>query len=272
MTRSQLIAVLGVSLALLAGIFAVSNLAESPQPNENENEFPKVGEAEFQEPYRELQNATTGNAEIKNAASADGPSQTAAHQDSSARQREELLVRYRAAWKSQLPDVENVLGLHAEEFEQLLTLLVDFDVRLKALNEASSTQDTFPKEKELYKERASAIKQYLGDAKNQEWLNYLETTGIRAQVHTLESALTKLADPLSEAQRQGLMDALIETNRRYQTQKDERRRQAPHSSRSQQTALFEYKQFSKQMHLAASPFLSAMQLEEYDKVLAASQQ
>jgi hypothetical protein len=178
-----------------------------------------------------------------------------------------LITKYKATWRAQLPDVEAVLGLHHEEFDQLLTLLAEFGRRQKELSDSSGGRDVFDRERALYAEREQALKIFFGEAKYQEWVDYLETTGVRAQVQSLANVVAG-STPLREDQRAGLLASLIETNRRYQSAKDEQpRREGRRLPPSQQARVKEYNRFSTIMHLAAAPYLNSAQLLEYDKIL-----
>ena len=165
-------------------------------------------------------------------------------------------------WREQLPDVDRVLGLHPDEYKHLLSILADSDVKLDELHRLPDSTNAFDVERRIYEERTKAISDFLGEAKNNEWIAYLETTGVRAQVKALDQST-----PLTEDQRVALLQALIETNKNFQAKKEERERAADGGRLSRAQREAEYKAFSNAMHYAAAPFLSEPQLRAYDKIL-----
>ena len=157
-----------------------------------------------------------------------------------------------------LPDLDKVVDLTTAERNELLDLLTTQQMRgmTTLAPEQESTQESEARQQSAYDTQVAALQTLLG-RKYPKWQDYEETVTVRMEGRDLRTALDAAGVPLTLSQEQALIDALVaEQSRINQTVRTSRGVTISRTPENRQRLLS-----------AASPHLSAHQLDEYQALL-----
>lgn len=169
-----------------------------------------------------------------------------------------LRTAARQRLETSLPDLDQVLNLTTAERKELLDLLATQQVRglTTQTPEHESAQEREARQQSEYDTQVAELQALLG-SKYPKWQDYRETVTVRMEGRELRTVLDAAGTPLSQSQERALINALVEEQSRInQTVRTSRGVTISRAPENRQRLLS-----------AASPYLSAQQLDEYQALL-----
>lgn len=179
-------------------------------------------------------------------------------------------------------DLGKSLNLPSDEVDKLLDLLAEHQLNSMppfippgADQPDADRSEWARRMQESQRKKEADIRALLGDTKYPEWQDYQSSMGARMQVRNLRSILEESSEPLREDQYLPLVTAIADEQRRLGTETRSelfKTRPSGPMTHAEQLAMMEQSlertaEHNQRMRDAAASYLSAAQLERFDKML-----
>ncbi len=202
----------------------------------------------------------------------------------SAAQRAADLAYVRLELEKQYPDLAAALNLQPDQAERLFDLLARQAMKyreyeMKFSGEGQVSDETYAKRRQIVEERkqADAAEQteLLGEAKMDEFTQYQNSLGARAQVRELRTMLAESTTMLRDDQFAPMVSVLAAEQQRHQAEREKLYNSTGNPTKTTPQEVISYmgqrqeliEQSLKRRHEAAARYLDSEQLKRYDEML-----